>query len=215
MELEENNNGHRRMNDQEMIVRLHISLDDIEPEIWRRVEVPLGITLKGLHDVIQAAMPWQDYHLYQFHVDGIEYGITDPDLDPPADLKNAKNMKLETLIAKGAEELDYTYDFGDDWAHLIVIEAVEPAKPDVKYPRFIEGERQAPPEDVGGVPGYYDFIDIMGKGRGTRYRDAVEWYGEKFDPEKIDTLVIKLGVGAIAKRRLAGKMAYAKKLKKN
>lgn len=199
------------MSDPERIARLHISLDFIEPEIWRRVEVPLAISLKGLHDVIQAVMPWRDYHLFEFDVDGTLYGIPDPDLDFDPDVRNAKNIKLETLVAKGIEELDYRYDFGDDWSHLIVIEAIEGADPDKKYPRFLDGERQAPPEDVGGEGGYYDFLKIMAKGRGRAYREAVDWHGGHYDPEKIDTLAIKLRVGAIAKRRHAGKLAYAKR----
>ncbi|MGO8656386.1 plasmid pRiA4b ORF-3 family protein, partial [Rhizobium ruizarguesonis] len=61
------------------IARLHIQLDDIEPSIWRRVEVPLTMSLKGLHDVIQAVMLFEDYHLFEFEDGGRCYDVPDPE----------------------------------------------------------------------------------------------------------------------------------------
>lgn len=54
----------------ETIARLRISLDDIRPEIWRVVEIQTSASLKAVHDVIQAAMGWQDYHLWDFEAGG-------------------------------------------------------------------------------------------------------------------------------------------------
>ena len=190
----------------EPIARVRISLKEIEPEIWRQVEVPLGLSLKGLHDVIQAAMGWQDYHLFEFRIGEKLYGIPDPERD----VLQAKLVKIETIVAKGFDCFDYVYDFGDDWEHAIVIEAIGPADPALKYPRFIDGARRGPPEDVGGIPGYYNFLDIAAKPRHRDHRHLIEWYGGPYDPEDIDLLQTRLRLGAIAKRRHAGKAAFAK-----
>lgn len=63
-----------------MIARLHIALADTEPLIWRRIDFPLDASLKQLHDAIQGAMGWFDYHLWEFETaDGRRYGLPDPD----------------------------------------------------------------------------------------------------------------------------------------
>jgi hypothetical protein len=136
----------------DQIARMRISLSDIKPEIWRRVDVPLEANLKMLHDIIQRAMGWMDYHLWQFEVGSKRYGL--PDREWPVDsLTAAKNTKLKALIDRGVRQFLYTYDMGDNWEHDITVEAVEEGQPGVKYPRYVDGARRAPPEDVGGTPG--------------------------------------------------------------
>jgi hypothetical protein len=201
--------------DPEEIVRLRISLDGIEPEIWRRAEVPSALTLKAVHDVIQAVMAWEDYHLFEFRIDEKRYGIPDPDWDIGLETANAKNIKLKAVVDRGIDTFFYTYDFGDSWDHIIEIEDVFDAEPNLSYPRFIDGERRAPPEDVGGIPGFFDFLDVMEKGKGPRYREVVEWYGKPFDPNEFDLLPIRLRLGTIIKRRRAGKASYQKRTQKN
>ena len=56
------------------IVQVRITLQDIDPPIWRRVQVPADFPLRRLHDVIQAVMGWLDYHLHQFEVGDKLYG---------------------------------------------------------------------------------------------------------------------------------------------
>ena len=58
--------------------------------------------------------------------------------------------KLGALIERGVDQFSYTYDFVDNWQRSITIETVAAADPTIDYPRFIEGARRAPPEDVGG-----------------------------------------------------------------
>ena len=195
----------------ERIVRIRIALEDIEPEIWRRVDVPLDLNLKGLHDVIQAAMGWQDYHLFEFAIGDKAYGVPDPDWDFGRKVLQAKLAKLETFIAQGVREIAYVYDMGDDWRHTITIEAIEAADPSQKYPRFVDGARRGPPEDVGGIPGYYEFLDAMAKPRHREHRRMTQWYGSPYDPDDIGLLQLRLRLGAIAKRRHAGKAAYQKR----
>jgi hypothetical protein len=117
------------MNDPERIARLRISLKEIEPEIWRRVDVPLGMNLKGLHEVVQAVMGWQDNHLFEFRVGDKLYSIPAPDDDYGRKVLHAKLAKIEALVARGTTRFDYVYDFGDDWQHLIEIETIAEGDP--------------------------------------------------------------------------------------
>ena len=134
------------MTSPDRIARLRISLEEIEPEIWRRVEVPLAVPLKGLHDVIQAAMGWEDYHLFEFRVGRKIYGIPDPAWDVDRKVMNARSVRLAALVAKGIDRLEYVYDLGDNWRHVVTIEAVGPPAPAQLYPRFMDGARLAHPK---------------------------------------------------------------------
>lgn len=192
----------------EQIARIRISLNHIEPEIWRLVEVPLGTHLKGLHDVIQAAMGWQDYHLFEFRVGDKRYGIPEGDWD--GEVLQAKSIKLAVLMSKGVSRFDYVYDFGDDWEHTIAIESIIDADPTLKYPRFVAGARRGPPEDVGGPPGFFDFLEAIANPKHSEHRHLVEWYGGPFDPNDFDLPDLRRRVDAIARRHHAVKAAFAK-----
>jgi hypothetical protein len=195
----------------EKIARIRIGLEEIEPEIWRLVELPIAMNLKGLHDVIQAVFGWQDYHLFEFRIGEKVYGIPCPEEDFDRKVLHAKLMRLETLIAKGIDRFNYTYDFGDGWEHAIAIEAVRDAQPAVKYPRFCDGARRGPPEDSGGAYGYYRFLKAIANPRHRDHREMIEWYGRPYDPDDIDLFNLRLRLGAIAKRRYDGKVAFAKR----
>lgn len=193
------------------IARIRISLAEIEPEIWRLIEVPLTTSLKGLHDVIQAAMGWEDYHLFEFRIGDSVYGVSDPDWDFGRRIMSAKSVKLAALIDRGLDRFGYVYDLGDNWRHLVTIEAVEPASAGQAYPRFVDGARRCPPEDVGSTDGYYDFLEAVGRPRHPEHRRMLEWYGGPFNPDDIDLLSIRHRLGQLASRRAAGKAAYAKR----
>jgi hypothetical protein len=146
------------------VARLKITLDHCRPAVWRRVEIPLTANMRALHDAIQAVMLFENYHLFQFDVGPrgheIHYSIPDPH-GAFIKIADARNAKLGKLVDAGVARFTYTYDFGDDWRHTIVVEAVGPAEPALDYPRFIEGANRAPPEDVGGLPGFENFLDVM------------------------------------------------------
>jgi pRiA4b ORF-3-like protein len=191
----------------EQIARIRISLDHIEPEIWRLIDVPVAMHLSGLHDVIQAAMGWQNYHLFEFRIGDKRYGLPE---GKDREVQQAKSVRLAAVLAQGIKRLDYVYDFGDDWEHTIAIESVTEADAAVKYPRFVAGARRSPPEDVGGPPGFFDFLEAMANPKHSEHRHLVEWYGGPYDPDSFDEPQIKLRLGGIAKRRPAGKLDYAK-----
>jgi Plasmid pRiA4b ORF-3-like protein len=192
------------------IARIRVELKGIDPTIWRRVEVSLTTSLKGLHDVIQAVMPFENYHLFLFEVGGKRYGISDPKWDRVRETLDAKNVKLGTLVERGVRAFSYTYDFGDDWRHSVIIENVTAANPTLDYPRFIDGSRRAPPEDVGGIPGFEEFLDTIANPRHPEHKRLTEWYGSSFDPNDLNLTVIGDRIGKLARRRALGKAGYAK-----
>ena len=196
------------------IARVPVALNHMKPAIWRRVEVPLTTSLRGLHEVIQAAMLFENYHLFQFDVivadETRHYGMPDPDGDDWIKIVDAKNVKLGSLVERDVKLLSYTYEFGDNWEHTITIEETGMADPAIDYPRFIEGERRAPPEDVGGIPGFEGFLDAMKKPRHPERKQMLEWYGGVFQPEEIDAPKITRNIAKLAHRRAIGKAAFAK-----
>lgn len=195
------------------IARIKVTLDDIKPTIWRRVEVPLTITLKALHEVVQAVMLFENYHLFRFDVgergDERHYGIPDPH-DDWIKITDAGTVKLGKLVEADVKRFTYTYDFGDDWRHTITIEAVDAADLARTYPRFIDGARRAPPEDVGGWPGFEAFLDAMTKPRHPERKNLIQWYGRVFDPDDIGLAEINARIAKLARRRTIGKAAFAK-----
>lgn len=193
----------------EIVARLHIVLNDVEPAIWRRVDVPVTASLKMLHDIVQAAMGWENYHLWHFEVGDRRYGVPGP-LWPDSDMAAAKNVKLAALIDRGVSQLLYTYDIGDDWRHTITIETVGPGECGVKYPRFVEGERRCPPEDVGGFPGFELFLTAMANSKHGDHDRLHEWYGGPFNYDDMDERFARRAFAAIAIRRHAGKLAFEK-----
>lgn len=190
------------------IARLHIQLDDVEPAIWRRVEVPLTSTLKAVHDVIQAVMLFEDYHLFQLEVGDRRYGYPDPDWGD--EMRNVRNARLGAILARGETRFTYTYDFGDDWRHSVVVEDVVAANPIIGYPRFIDGARRAPPEDVGGLYGFEEFLDAMADPKHPEHHSVMTWYGRLFDPTDIGLDAITARLPKLARRRAQGKAAFEK-----
>ncbi len=191
------------------IARLKITLDEVDPQVLRKIEVPLDIKLDKLHVVIQAAMGWEDYHLYEFRVGrSLAYGIPDPDW-PETRTLPAKKASLADLLEHAKKTFAYVYDFGDDWMHTVKVEAISPAKTDTHYPRLIAAEGRCPPEDCGGPWGYADLKDAMADPKHENHANVVEWYGEMFDPAKIDQTAIAKDVERIASK-LTRKKAPAK-----
>lgn len=165
------------------IVQLKISLAHISPPIWRRVLVPETMTLGDLHEVIQIAMGWTNSHLHEFQVHGVSYGEPDLEYD---DMYDEWDIRLSDLALREKLRLKYTYDFGDDWEHNVVVEKFLPVDKTVQYPVCIKGKRACPPEDCGGPWGYAGFLDAIGDPNNPEHDEMIEWIGEDFDPEEFD-----------------------------
>lgn len=181
--------------------RFKIELIDIEPSIWRRIEVPSTYNFWGLHVAIQDAMGWLDYHLHAFHVNTtgkrktIEIGI--PDDEYGNDTLAGWDTPISQYFTEPGNQATYEYDFGDGWHHLITLEAILLQEKHVKYPRCIEGERACPPEDCGGVSGYYHLIEVLRDTEHEEHQDMVEWLSNHaknyhpYDSEAFDRPKIK------------------------
>ncbi len=163
------------------VYQLKVTLQHTKPPIWRRIQVRASITLPRLHDTIQVAMGWTDSHLHQFMIDGVEYGLPDPDFAD--DMRSEQRIKLERVVTTEKDRFVYEYDFGDSWTHILLLEKILPHDPEIHYPRCLAGKRACPPEDVGGAWGYAEFLEAVGKSDHPEHDDMLEWCGGEFDPE--------------------------------
>jgi hypothetical protein len=168
---------------QPKVYELKVTLEGIRPPIWRRFRVRDDITLEELHDLLQEIMGWTNSHLHQFVVGGTYYGHRDPELPPRQD---EKKVLLRQVLEKPKDRLIYEYDFGDSWEHRVVLEQMLAHEPRARYPVVLAGKRACPPEDCGGVPGYYRLLEVLAAPRHPEHRDMVEWVGGSFDAESFD-----------------------------
>ena len=184
---------------QEPTSRIRISLADISPQVWRRVEVPLRMTLNELHEVIQVVMGWLNYHLYEFRVAGVSYGQPSP--DDFVEIRDARSVSVESLINHNISQISYIYDFGDYWVHKIRIGVKRNGAADIDYPVFLGGENSCPPEDVGGPYGYEEYLSAITNPNHEEHKEMLEWRGGDFDPSFVDEEFIKEQLSHISKLR--------------
>ena len=170
------------------IYQLKITLDGIRPPIWRRIQVKSDITLYHLHRIIQTIMDWDGYHLHQFRFGNIVYSVPHP--DDFYDIEDERNVKLSQVITQEKARFVYQYDFGDSWEHRILVEKILPMEADKSYPICLKGKRACPPEDCGGVYGYYDFLEAIQDPEHPEHEEMIDWVGYDFDPEYFDLDVI-------------------------
>ena len=163
----------------EPIARLRIELQEIEPTVWRRTDVPHSSTLLALHDFIQFAFLWTDSHLFEFAIGSRRYGQPHDDCFADEELCRAASIRVKTVVDRDIERFVYTYDFGDNWRHDTFVEELREGEPDVDYPAFLASERRGPPEDVGGVTGFVESLEAMPDPLHEEHDAVIEWYGER------------------------------------
>jgi hypothetical protein len=168
------------------VFQLKITLLDTKPPIWRRVLVDGTSTLDHLHEVIQAAFGWWNYHLHEFEVGRNRYGIPDPDDDRGEPPRDERRTRLDAIASEGSS-FRYTYDFGDGWDHRVVIEKRLPRTPGTPIPACIDGRRACPPEDCGGTWGYRELLEILSDPTHPEHGERREWLGRPFEPETFDS----------------------------
>ncbi len=170
------------------VYELDVRLRYIEPAIWRRFTVPGTLTLSQLHRAVQAVMGWAGYHLYCWTIDGAMYG--EPG-NGELEWLNARRTRLEDVLHGPGQRVHYEYDLGDSWEHDVTVPAIRERAPGEAVPRCLGGERACPPEDAGGVPGYYELIEVLTNPAHPEYEERVEWVGdtwlaEAFSKEQAD-----------------------------
>jgi Plasmid pRiA4b ORF-3-like protein len=170
---------------QAKIYELYVELEGIQPPIWRRLLVPATITLPKLHDLLQLAMGWTNSHLHSFTIGDRTFGMAGTDLEE-LNMLDESRRTLEAVLANTIREFVYEYDFGDGWCHRIEVKPVSRPNTDWFYPLCIAGARAAPPDDVGGVPGYEEFLAAIKNPGHEEHDSMLTWIGGAFDPEGFD-----------------------------
>ncbi len=173
-----------------LLYRLRITLLGITPPIWRLIHVPSTIPLCCLHDAIQAVMGWSDSHLHQFEKNGKFWGIPQDYADDDLNVADEGGVPLRKLLHGEGDSLTYVYDFGDNWQHEVLLEQIVPSTVGPARPFCLGGERQCPPEDVGGVPGYEEFLEIIFDPGHKDFEHLVTWAGGPFQAEDFDATAV-------------------------
>lgn len=172
------------------IYQIKVTLKDFKPSIWRRIQVRGDATLGELHAIIQMAMGWSNSHLHQFIIGQrprfVRIGPLEPDIDDELTDEDEDKVVISEVLPASKTKMVYEYDFGDSWEHEVVLEKIAQAEAGVYYPRCIAGENACPPEDVGGVWGYADFLEAINDPDHEQHEDMLDWVGGEFDPQEFD-----------------------------
>jgi len=181
------------------ILQIKITLQRTASPIWRRILVENTRTFLELHHIIQVVMGWQNSHLFQFIVNG--HKITEPDEDLDLELGeksvDASKARLGDFIKGEKVTFEYEYDFGDGWMHQIVVEKFLPREKKTKYPICLDGRLNCPPEDCGGIGGFYGMLEIIGSKGYPERKEMLQWLGGKYDAEHFDKDIVNIELAAI------------------
>jgi len=175
-----------------------VSLEGIKPRIWRRFVLRKNCTFYELHDTIQKACGWQDCHLFDFHPVGSRERLGVSPHDEPWDEDDvapvAGAVRIDSFFRHAGDKCIYVYDYGDGWEHAVELKGIE-RLPSQARRKLIGGERAFPPEDCGGVHGYYQCLEAFRisdaelKGLDEEQREELlsvrNWFGD-WDPEQLD-----------------------------
>jgi hypothetical protein len=179
------------LSEHEAVYQLKVTLEGIRPPIWRRIQVREDISLFKLHKILQVVMGWYDCHLHQFVIEGESYSVISIEADMLGDdFKDEKKVKLNRVIPGEKFKFTYEYDFGDGWAHTILVEKIFRPLEELKHPVCLKGMRSAPPEDCGGEGGYYHLLKVIGNPSHPEHADMLTWVGDEYDPEYFDADIV-------------------------
>jgi hypothetical protein len=134
------------------VYQIHVWIRHISPMIWRRLLMRADSALANLHDAIQIAFGWSDFHLHRFRIHGRDHGVNR--VGGPSFSRDARSVRLADFQFRPNEWFLYEYDFGDGWQHVVRVERRLSLEPRRTYPVCVGGQRAAPPEDCGG-PGAF------------------------------------------------------------
>jgi hypothetical protein len=176
------------------IYQLKISLAFSDPLVWRRIRVQGDIPLTRLHDILQLSMGWSDLHTHRFLIGKVFYTPLESTDDwPKTGERSESEYRLVTLENDMKWCFTYIYDFGDGWEHEIELEESLPAGTGGNHPVLLAGERACPPENVGGIPGYEEFLAIINDPHHAHHKRIAKWYGaDRFNPEYLDIAQINM-----------------------
>lgn len=178
-------------------VQLKIELRGVQPLVWRRILIPETVTLAKLHGIFQWTMGWMNSHLHEFEIAHQRYGVPDREWEPAGAVTDERRVRLKPLLEAGLRRFTYVYDFGDYWEHLVKVEDLVPPKEGMQPIVCLAGANACPPEDVGGVPGYADFLTALANPKHEEHASMREWIGYPFDPTAFDLVAVNRSLATI------------------
>lgn len=174
---------HSRSHD---VVQVKVKLLGVsKPPVWRRLRLRTDTSLDRVHEVLQAAFGWEDYHMHCFSSGPDDFGVPDPEVG----FIDERGVVIGELLGGVGDRLRYTYDFGDNWEHEIVVEELLDADPAIRYPVLVAARGACPPEDCGGVWEYAELKEILADPRHEQHDEVLDWLGlgnaSEFDPDAV------------------------------
>lgn len=170
------------------IYQLYIELQDLEPAVWRRIQVPAEMELADLHKVLQVVMGWTNSHLHQFIKTNVFYSPRtegDEEFWDEAMNKDYTGVTIGDLLKEKQDMIDYEYDYGDSWIHTVLLEDILEADDNFNS-LCLGGERHCPPEDCGGAWGYVDILNVLKNTKHPEYKHYKAWLGDNFNPDRFE-----------------------------
>lgn len=191
--------------EQPRALTLHIEVELVVPRVWRQVVVRSDLSLEDLHAVLQRAVGWQGYHLHRFWATADQdswrgaYYVTDGDVAEGEDGTHEGEARLDQVFREVGDALRYTYDFGDDWHHLVRLESVDELAADAPAAVCTDGEMAGPLEDSGGPPGYNTLVEAFSDDPPlARLEDYVrEWLPSGWNPTTLDLDQVNTAISLI------------------
>ena len=174
----------------EEVLQLRIQIREIEPPIFRVIQVTNTRTFHLLHEIIQWSFGWDHAHLYEFNVGRTAVAEPDTEFGAPPFPRHPRTTRLGDLVSKNVSRFAYVYDLGDTWIHDIAVQKRFLPDPAAKYPVCLEGARTAPPEDCGGVSGYENFLEAWRDPKNEEHEHMKSWAGPHYDSERFDLKIV-------------------------
>jgi len=168
------------------IYQIKVTLKYSHPPIWRRIQVAGETTFHELHYILQRVMGWDDSHLHQFIIGDRTYGGSDDEFGAAPRRRDSGSLAVGEVVRHEKSKFIYEYDFGDSWQHVLLVERILPLEEGVQYPRCLAGRGACPPEDCGGVYGYYAKLEALRDPKHPEHKEIIDWMNEDFDPEAFD-----------------------------
>ena len=165
--------------------QLRVELKGVKPAVWRRIDVPGDIKLSKLHHILLAVMGWQGGHLYEFNFVDAIYGQADDELGP--EVEDESRVSLVKALG-GSASFTWIYDYGDYWAHKVKLERIVDLGVPLETAMCITGRNACPPEDIGGAPGYAEFLQAIRDPQHPEHQATLQRCGGTFDPSEFDPM---------------------------
>lgn len=165
--------------------QLRVELKGVKPAVWRRIAVPSTVKLSKLHHILLAVMGWQGGHLHEFNFVDAIYGQADDELGP--EVEDESRVSLVKALG-GSASFTWVYDFGDYWAHKVKLERIVDLGVPLETAMCITGRNACPPQDIGGTPGYEEFLQAIRDSQHPEHQATLQRCGGAFDPGEFDPM---------------------------